>query len=158
VNWPGVLVWGFAATLVLTTLTRASQAVGLTRMDIPFMLGSMLVPNRDRAKIVGFLMHFANGWLFALIYAVFFEALRVATWWLGAAMGLIHGFFVLVALLPLLPGLHPRMASEFAGPEPTRLLEPPGFMALNYGARTPLATLLAHLAYGAILGAFYVVS
>jgi hypothetical protein len=51
--------------------------------------------------------------------------------------------------------LHPRMASEHHGPNPTRQLEPPGFMALNYGRPTPVATILAHLLYGAILGAFY---
>ena len=33
--------------------------------------------------------------------------------------------------------------------------ERPGFLALHYGRRTPLATLFAHLAYGGILGAFY---
>ena len=27
-------------------------------------------------------------------------------------------------------------------------------MMLNYGARTPLATLLSHIAYGAIVGGF----
>jgi hypothetical protein len=47
------------------------------------------------------------------------------------------------------------MASEQRGPEPTRELEPPGFMALNYGRQTPLITILAHLVYGGILGAFY---
>jgi hypothetical protein len=36
-----------------------------------------------------------------------------------------------------------------------RQLEPPGFLALNYGYETPVAVLIAHLAYGAILGAFY---
>jgi len=154
-SWQGVLLWGFAGTLVLTTLMRASQSLGLTRMDIPFMLGTVVTPNRDLAKVVGFAMHFGNGWIFALVYALFFEALNAASWWLGAGMGLIHALFVLVTLLPLLPGLHPRMVSEFAGPEPTRQLEPPGFMALNYGFRTPLATVVAHLVYGAILGSFY---
>jgi hypothetical protein len=47
------------------------------------------------------------------------------------------------------------MASEQRGPEPTRQLEPPGFLALNYGRRTPLSVILAHLVYGTILGAFY---
>ena len=51
--------------------------------------------------------------------------------------------------------MHPRMASEQHGPTPTRQLEPPGFLALNYGRRTPISLLLAHLVYGAILGAFY---
>mgnify|MGYP001367797883 CR=1 FL=1 len=48
-----------------------------------------------------------------------------------------------------------RMATDARGPEPTRELEPPGFMALNYGRRTPLVTLLAHVIFGAILGMFY---
>ena len=47
------------------------------------------------------------------------------------------------------------MASELRGPEPTKALEPPGFLALNYGRRTPLVTLVAHAVYGLILGAFY---
>jgi hypothetical protein len=35
------------------------------------------------------------------------------------------------------------------------MLEPPGFFALNYGYRTPLAVLIAHIAYGMVLGGFY---
>lgn len=129
--------------------------MGLTRMNLPFMLGTMVTPNRDRAGAIGFAMHFVNGWLFASVYALAFQSLSLATWWFGAIIGLVHGSFVLVALMPLLPGLHPRMVSEFAGPEPTRQLEPPGFLALNYGRRTPLAVIISHLVYGGILGAFY---
>jgi hypothetical protein len=132
-----------------------SQGLGLTRMNIPYMVGTMLTPNRDRAKLVGFAVHLVNGWLFACIYAAAFQSMRRATWWLGAAIGLVHGLFVLVAGMALLPSLHPRMASEQQGPTPTRHLEPPGFLALNYGRRTPVTALLAHLAYGSILGAFY---
>jgi hypothetical protein len=151
----GIALWGFVGTVVLTGLMSASQGLGLSRMSIPYMLGTMVTPDRDRAKIVGFGMHLVNGWLFALIYAAAFRSWRRATWWLGAGIGLVHALFVLMAALPLLPGLHPRMASEQQGPTPTRQLEPPGFLALHYGRRTPLVVLLAHLAYGAILGAFY---
>jgi hypothetical protein len=49
------------------------------------------------------------------------------------------------------------MASRHHGPTPTRQLEPPGFLALNYGWATPATTLLAHVVFGLILGAFYVV-
>ena len=79
----------------------------------------------------------------------------VGAWWLGALIGLVHALFVLLVGLPMLPGLHPRMASEQRGPTPTRQLEPPGFFALNYGRRTPLSVVLAHLLYGGILGASY---
>jgi hypothetical protein len=43
---------------------------------------------------------------------------------------------------------------EQEGPTPTKQLEPPGFMALNYGRRTPIAVILARLVYGTILGIF----
>jgi hypothetical protein len=154
-NWADVFLWGFAATTFLTTALSASQSLGWTRMSITFMLGTMWTPHRDRAKVIGFVIHFLNGWLFAILYAFFFEATREATWWWGGLIGLVHGLVVLLTLLPLLPGIHPRMVSEFAGPDPTPMLEPPGFLALNYGIGTPLATLVAHVGYGIILGHFY---
>lgn len=154
-NLPSVLLWGFAATIVLTTLMAGSQRVGYTRMSIPFLLGTMVTPHRDRAMIVGLLMHVMNGWLFALPYAWAFESWQQATWWLGTAIGVMHALFVLAAAMPVMPGLHPRMVSEYFSPTPNRQLQPPGFFALNYGRRTPVVTIVAHAAYGAILGAFY---
>jgi len=154
-NTGGILLWGFVSTLVLTTIMSGSQRTGLTRMNLPYMLGTMLTPDRDRAKLFGFVMHFVIGWLFASMYTGIFQSLGLATWWIGTVIGLIHGLSVLVAGITLLPSLHPRMASEERGPTPTRQLEPPGFMALNYGRRTPISIIIAHLIYGAILGAFY---
>src|SRR5919108_1303968 len=138
------------STLFLTGLMSGSQGLGLTRMSLPFMLGTMFTPDRDRAKLLGIGVHLVNGWLLALIYAAAFQNWRRATWWLGAAIGLVHAAFVLLVVMPTLPGLHPRMASEQRGPEPTRQLEPPGFLALNYGRRTPILLILAHLLYGGI--------
>ena len=154
-NLGSILFWGFLATLVLTTLMTAAQGLGISRMSIPFILGTMFTPDRGRAGMIGFLVHFLIGWVFALLYALAFESWHRATWWLGALSGLVHGLVVLIAVMPVLPGFHPRMASEQRGPEPTRELEPPGFMALHYGRRTPEITLIAHVVYGSILGAFY---
>jgi len=154
-NTRSISLWGFVGTLILTTLMAGSQALGLTRMSLPYLLGTMVTSNRDRAKLMGFGMHFANGWLFASLYAAAFQSWRRATWWLGAAIGLVHALFVLVAASSVLPVIHPRMASEEHGPTPTRQLEPPGFLALNYGRRTPLSIIASHLVYGGILGAFY---
>ena len=154
-NKSGTVLWGFVGTVVLSSILAATQGLGLTRINLPFILGTMVTPNRDRAKPIGFGLHLINGWLFAGIYAAAFQSWRRATWWLGALTGLLHGLFVLLAAMPLLPGMHPRMASEQRGPTPTRLLEPPGFMGLNYGKRTPISVLIAHAVYGAILGSFY---
>jgi hypothetical protein len=154
-NKRSVLLLGFVGTVILTTLMAGSQGLGLTRINLPFLLGTMFTPNRDRAKLIGFGVHFLNGWIFASVYAAAFESWRRATWWLGVAIGLVHALFVLVAAMPMLPAMHPRMASEQQGPTPTKQLEPPGFMALNYGRRTPIAVILSHTVYGGILGAFY---
>lgn len=154
-NLPSALLWGFLATTVMSMVMAGSQGLGLSRMGIPFILGTMVSADRRRAALYGTAIHLVNGWLFAFGYAAVFESLGRATGWLGAALGLVHALAVLTVLLPALPGLHPRMASETRGPEPTRALEPPGFLALNYGRRTPLVAIVAHLVYGAILGAFY---
>jgi hypothetical protein len=154
-NLLSILLWGFGATVVLTTLTIAAQSLGLTRIDIPFIVGTMFTADRDRAKFIGLALHLINGWIFAFVYALFFQSLHLATWWFGALIGVMQGVIVIVAILPLLPGIHPRMVSDSRGPEPTRLLEPPGFLATNYGRMTPLVTIVAHAIYGALLGAFY---
>lgn len=154
-NLPGILLWGFVASVVMAAITEGSRGLGWSRMSVPFMLGSMFTADYDRASPVGLVVHVVAGWAFALIYALMFQSLHRATWWIGALVGFAQAISVLVLIMPLLPSLHPRMANERTGPEPTRALEPPGFMALNYGTRTPLFTIVAHVAYGAILGGAY---
>jgi uncharacterized membrane protein YagU involved in acid resistance len=154
-NVQDVLLWGFVASLVVTAVMSAGYGLRLSRISLPLLLGTMFTANRDRAGIVGFLAHLLLGWLLAAIYALAFESWERATWWLGAIIGMVHALVVLVAVMPILPNVHPRMASERRGPEPTRQLEPPGFLALHYGRRTPLITFVAHILYGAVIGANY---
>ncbi len=154
-NWGSWLLWGFIATVVLTTVSATTQGIGLTRMNIPYMLGTVFTPDRDRAKLYGFLAHLASGWAFSLVYVLIFQSLHEAGWWRGALIGIAHALFVLVVVSALLPGLHPRMASEQHGPSAGNLLEPPGFLALHYGSRTPVSVFISHAVFGAILGAFY---
>lgn len=154
-NWGSWLIWGAFSTVLLTTIMAASQMLGLSRMDIPYLLGTLFTPNRDRAKIYGVLLHVFNGWVFSLLYVAAFHAAHLFTWWFGAALGLVHGAFVLLVTIPSLPGLHPRMASELHGPTVVQQLEPPGFLARNYGVGTPAVTMVAHLVFGAVLGAMY---
>ena len=46
-----------------------------------------------------------------------------------------------------------RTASEHHGATALRQLEPPGFLAINYGYQTKAAALVAQVVYGAVLGA-----
>lgn len=154
-NGRSIALWGFVGTVVLTGFMAVSQGLHQTRMSIPYMLGTMVTPDRDRAKLIGIAAHMMNGWLFASVYALAFETWRQSSAFHGAAIGAIHGGFVLAAAMPIMPSMHPRMASETSGPTPTRQLEPPGFLALNYGPRTPVSVMVAHVLYGAVIGAFY---
>ncbi|MDX5346854.1 MAG: DUF4407 domain-containing protein [Hymenobacteraceae bacterium] len=154
-NVSNLILWGFAATVILTTLMAASKHIGLTRMDIPFFLGTMLTPNRNKAHWFGFLAHLVIGWIFAFIYGAAFQSSGLPTWWFGMLIGLVHGSFVLSVGLQLVSAFHPRMAHPYQGPTPTRQLQPPGYFALNYGTGTPLATMAGHLIYGGVLGFFY---
>jgi len=154
-SWSSWLVWGFASTVLLTLLLSGSQGLGLTRMSLPYMLGTMVTANRDRAKTIGIGIHLVNGWIFSLVYVAAFHVWGGPAWWKGAAIGLVHAMFVLTAGMAALPGLHPRMASEQRGPTIARGLEPPGFLALHYGVRTPVSVVIAHVVFGIVLGTFY---
>jgi hypothetical protein len=151
-DWAGWALFGLVATAVLTAVMMIAQLAGLTRLDLPLILGTLVAEDPDRARVAGFFIHLGAGQAFALGYAAAFTLLGRATWWIGAVMGLIHVGMALTVLVPLLAGVHPRMATTRAGPASTATLEPPGLMALNYGTQTPVVAVLAHLGYGIALG------
>ncbi|HET7343959.1 MAG TPA: hypothetical protein VFL90_21020 [Methylomirabilota bacterium] len=154
-NVAHALLGGFAGTLVLTTALTAASELRMTRMDIPFLLGTALTDDRSRARVAGYFLHFVTGLVFALLYFAAFVVLGRANWLIGAGFGIIHGLFAGTTLVNvLLPVVHPRMGTPTSAADSTPLLEPPGFMLLNYGRATPVVTLLAHAVYGAIIGAF----
>ena len=151
----GALAGGLVGTVVLTTALRLAQQLGWTRMDIPLLLGTAFTASRSRAEAVGYAIHFLNGLLFSLAYGFVFVAVGRAGWLFGLVLGLVHAAFAGGALVNvLLPAVHPRMGKPWSDAQQTALLEPPGFMLVNYGRGTAVVTVAAHLAYGAIVGAF----
>jgi len=151
----GAIVGGFLGTIILTTILRGASELRLTRIDLPFLLGTALTADRVRAKAIGYALHFVFGLLFALAYYAIFAVLDRAGVLLGAGLGLVHALFAGTALVTvLLPVVHPRMGAGFDAAGSAPLLEPPGFMLLNYGRHTAGVTFLLHLAYGTIVGVF----
>src|SRR6185437_5752846 len=45
---------------------------------------------RGRASVIGYVVHFANGFVFALCYYAVFRAVGHAGWLFGALLGLVH--------------------------------------------------------------------
>lgn len=151
-NAGSLLVWGLIATTAMTTIVHGSQGLGLSRLSISFLVGTFFTSRRTYANVLGFVVYLLGGWMFAVLYILIFLSIGVGNWWLGALLGIGHGIVLLVVILPLIPYVHPRMANEYDGPTRTQRLEPPGFIGLNYGYRTPLSLILAQAAYGGVLG------
>ena len=155
IHWEQWLFWGFVASIALVVVESIAQALGLTRLNLPLILGSAFSPDRDRARALGIFLHIAIGWPFSFFYIVAMNFLGGPSWYHGAIVGLTHALVICVIGWQVLPGIHPRMASETHGPTATRMLEPPGFMGVNYGVATPVAVFVTHAIFGAIIGAFY---
>ena len=154
-NFSVAVASGFLGTLVLTTVLRATNEMGLTRMDFPFLLGTAFSADRVRAKAVGYILHFVSGIGFALVYHAVLGTLGRSGWWPGALLGVAHAAFIGTAAVNiLLPIVHPRMGSPEDAADSTPLLEPPGFMMLNYGTGSPAIMVAAHMLYGGIIGYF----
>jgi uncharacterized membrane protein YagU involved in acid resistance len=134
---------------------RAAGELGLTRMDLPFLLGTAVTADRVRAKLIGYAVHFIFGLVFALGYWAVFATTGHSGVVIGALLGRAHALFAGTALVNvILPAVHPRMGTGFDAAGSSALLEPPGFMLANYGRQTMLAMILAHLAYGVVVGEF----
>ena len=153
-----IVLWSLAGaaagTLVLSTALRLGSELQLTRMDLPFLVGTMVTDDRERAKWIGWALHAAAGLGFGLVYAAIFAATGVSGWAFGGALGLLHGLVAGTAVVEtLVPFAHRRIGSTATAAAESPLLERPGPLMLNYGRATPLVTAVAHVAYGALVGA-----
>jgi hypothetical protein len=152
-------VWGFVASAAMATLLEGAQLSGYTRMSLPFLFGAFASGNRRGAIVLGYVFYLLGGWAFAVVYALCLQTLHVAAAGSGAATGVVlgfgHGLFLIAVFLPLLPYIHPRLASDYDGVHALPQIEPPGPFGLNYGWATPLATVLAQALFGLVFGIGY---
>jgi len=153
VDWAGWAIFGVVATAALTSVLVAAQMTGLTRLDLPLLLGLVLADDPDRARAAGMVLHLGVGQGFAFGYACAFAVLDASPLWLGALLGGLHGFVALGVIVPLVASVHPRVLTDRAGRSSRPGLEPPGPLASNYGHQTAVITVAAHLAFGVALAA-----
>jgi hypothetical protein len=122
--------------------------MGMTRMDLLDLLGSAVsTPHSRQALAIGAVIHHINGAILAVAGA--YAALLVDTE-LDWASGLAWGA-VLTALALLMMSTIGALHSAIRRGEQ----DDPGPAATNFGAMTPLGSLMGHLVWGVILGALY---
>lgn len=152
-----ILLLGAIASGAMATLLEGAQLTGVTRMSLPFLFGAFFRRERRPAIVAGYILYLTGGLLFAFVYGFVFISLSIGGMWhgllAGTACGFVHGIFLVTVFLPLLPYVHPRLASDFDGPDALGKIEPPGPFGLNYGRATPVSTIVSQCLYGAVFGA-----
>ena len=79
--------------MVVSVGLELGQALGLTRIDFPLMLGTRSVEDRDRRERPARPALRATDVLFSLVYAAIFAAVGRAGWLFGLALGAVHAAF-----------------------------------------------------------------
>ncbi len=122
---------GFAATSVMTMLMYTGPIMGMPRMDIAGMLGTMF-----GGWWAGMLMHFVNGTIiFPLVYALaLYRFLPGAPWLKGMIWGAVLWFLAQTMVMPMM------CMGVFSSGTPAP-------------AASVMGSLIGHLLYGAVLGA-----
>lgn len=157
--WEGIVA-GFAATVGMTALMELGTAVGMTRMNMAVMLGSMFRRDADSARVLGAVLHFTIGLGFGFLYAGAWWAFDPAienAWWLGLIFGAVHAL-VAMAVMPLMSAMHPRVrrAGNVGAPRAGEVVLPPfGFGGRGFGSMTPVGILVGHLVFGLVWGLLF---
>ena len=115
-NVIGAIVAGSAGTGLMTALMHMAPRMGVPRMDILGMRGSIFTSDAGTATRLGAVIHFMMGAVFALVYAVLWNAgVGTANVLWGLIFGAIHGVGAIVAM-PMLMTVHPRKHEMESGP------------------------------------------
>ena len=143
--WAG-LVGGGAMIVIL--YMGIAMVPSQMKMNILYLLGSMMVRQKTTAYMVGIMMHGLMSAGFALAHVGVYQAFSLDTnlvaW--GLLFGLVH-YMVVGMALGMMPMMHPRIqAGE---------IRPPGFYALSYPMATAGGFLMLHLLFGILVGGLY---
>jgi len=139
VNVPKGILAGFIATIALSVLMVLKATMGMMpQMNAIRMLAGMAhgILGMPASPIVGWIIHFIIGTLiWGILFAVLIERIPGQS---ATAKGLVFGtaawVLMMVVIMPM------------AGA---------GLFGLHLGIGAPIATLILHWVYGAVLGAVY---
>lgn len=104
----GAMIAGLAGTVTMSLVIYLGPVVGIPKIDLIDLLGSVFSGNKTAARILGTVLHLAIGAVSGIIYA-FLWSLGVfsPTWATGLFFGLGH--WVMVSLMmPRILMMHPR--------------------------------------------------
>ncbi|NQW22207.1 MAG: hypothetical protein HQ475_02045 [SAR202 cluster bacterium] len=139
------------ATMTVILYMGILTMPGQMKMNLLYMLGSMMFGGRLMAYMSGAMIHAMMSVAFALAHVGLYQAFDLET--NLAAWGLVFGaaHWVIAGMgLAMMPIMHPRIKDG--------TLDAPGPFALGYPIGTAMGFLMLHLTFGVLVGVFYEVS
>ena len=145
-NIVGAIVAGVVGTAVLSMVMALGPRMGMPRMAIWDMLGSMFDKRGNNA--LGWVLHFMMGIVFAIIYAGLWTAGIGGVNLLGGVIfGAVH-FLIVGVMMGAMPVMH---AGIKAG-----AVQAPGVLMLGSGGLMGLmGGLIGHVLYGLVVALVY---
>jgi hypothetical protein len=148
ISWLGAIVWGVVATVAFTLFSMMGKSMGMSRMDLLDLLGSMVArPGTTNAQMLGAMIHHVNGAVLAVAWAYGVVLLGWPANWLTAVVWAVVLTVLALLMMSTIGVVHPAMRR---GEQ-----DDPGTAATHFGAMTPMGSLLGHLVYGVVLGLGY---
>jgi len=144
-NILGAIVAGLVATVVFTVVMVMAPRMGMPKMDIVAMLGTMF--GREN-RLLGWMMHAMMGVVFGLIYAFLWSSgIGAVTWLWGLIFGAVHWLIVGV-VMGMIPMMHAGIKSG--------AVKAPGLWMTNDGGMMAfVGGLIGHLVFGLVLALVY---
>jgi len=146
-NILNAVIAGLVATIVFTMVLKMAPKMGMPKMDIVSLLGSMFSAKSNQA--LGWMMHLMIGIVFALIYAFLWSSgIGAATWTSGLVFGAIHWLIVGMAM-GMIPMMHVGIKSG--------AVQAPGLWMTGNGGGVMafMGGLVGHAIFGVLVALVY---
>ncbi|MEP7136262.1 MAG: DUF6789 family protein [Chloroflexota bacterium] len=144
-NVLNAVIAGVVASLVFSVVLAMAPKMGMPKMDIVSLLGSMFgKPN----QALGWMMHLMMGVVFALIYAFLWSlGIGAATWLFGLIFGAVQ-WLVVGMVMGMIPMMH-------AGIKSGAVKAPGLWMTSNGGLMAFMGGLVGHMIFGLVIALVY---
>ena len=142
----GAIIAGLVATMVMSMVMVMAPKMGMPKMEIWTMLGSMFQKNGN--SLLGWVMHLMMGVVFAIMYAVLWSlGIGKATVAYGAVFGVAH-WIVAGMVMGMVPMMH-------AGIKAGTVKAPGLYMMSDGGMMAFVGGLIGHVVFGITVALVY---
>ncbi|MCP4420668.1 MAG: hypothetical protein GY805_29015 [Chloroflexi bacterium] len=142
----GAIVAGVVGTIVMTMVMVMAPKMGMPKMDIVGMLGSMFSAEGNRMMGMG--IHFMMGVVFAIIYALLWNAEI-------GAVNLLWGLVFGVGHWLISGAMMGGMGMMHAGVKAGTMKAPGPYMTNNGGMMSFMGGLVGHIIFGLVVALVY---